>query len=100
MNLKYEPASEPLHISTTSNGPPELPEIHTHALRLRLDGLVRYTLNGRIGLDLYFAEMCADARAVASRVPEAPIERGEGDPDVQWSAFFFFFCITLMPRVE
>ena len=49
-------------------------------VRLRLDGLFRYKFNGRIRLAMYFAEMCADARALASRGLKAPInDLGRGD---------------------
>ena len=40
-------------------------EIHIHAFRLRLDGLFRYKLNGRIDLACETTEIYADARAVA-----------------------------------
>ena len=49
------------------------PETLTPSFRLRLDPLFRYQLNGRIGLALYFPEICADTRAVASRGLKAPI---------------------------
>jgi hypothetical protein len=40
---------------------------HSHALRLRLDGLLGFKLDGRIGLILLVAEICADGVSVAKR---------------------------------
>ena len=60
-------------------------EVHgtlNHALQLRLDGLLRYKLNGRIELALYFAEIWADARAVAARGLKAPLRNTKLNVDI------------------
>ena len=76
-------------------------EIHTHALRLRLDGHFGYKLNGRMDLALYSPEICADARADAARSLKAPIMNqvfnNYGAKSNSELLFSFGFCLRPNP---
>jgi len=92
MSLKYEPASEPLHISAPLPHPTVL-QIVFYAIPFYYHKTVKLFRAKRLVLvQNFLCDVCVAKRFLRERkldlAPESP------------KPYFFFFFITLKPRVE